>query len=96
MNRTIERAPTIPSDGMMLEVTARLINTVIRAMVMIETPNGTEFITPMKVLLYIKKMKSSNAKTKPIASSMSKIDISSNVILFTLGKPLKQPVWKKR
>ncbi len=51
LNLTMLRAPTMPRERMMLEVTAMMIRVVIMAMATRETLKLREYITPLKVFL---------------------------------------------
>ena len=77
LKRTMDRAPTIPRDRMMFDVIARIIRVVIMVMAIIETPKDAEYITPEKVFLYTKKMKSPIAKAISIATKTSTIENST-------------------
>ena len=49
-NRTMERAPTIPSDRMTLDVTARMMSVVMRVSAISDMPKVSEYMTPLNVL----------------------------------------------
>ena len=51
LKRTIERAPTIPSDNTILDVTANMIKVVIKQSAKSDIAKLSEYITPLKVFL---------------------------------------------
>ena len=54
--RTIDNAPTIPNDKTTLEVTAKITTVVIIVIAIKVTPKLDEYITPVNVFLYTKKI----------------------------------------
>lgn len=83
LNRTIESAPTIPRERTTLEVTARIRTVVIIVSATRVTPKEEEIITPLKLFLYTKKIKS------PIQNErISAMVISRILTLVTFSKKL--------
>ena len=73
-NLTIDRAPTIPSDKTTLDVTASIINVVTNVIAIKDVPKFAEYITPLKVFLYIIKINIPIAKAKVRAINVSNIE----------------------
>ena len=53
LNLTMESAPTIPRESMILDVTASMSSEVIMQRAMSVAPNPAEYMTPVQQLLYI-------------------------------------------
>lgn len=71
--RTIDNAPTIPSERTTFDVTARISTFVIIVRAISVTPNEDEYITPLYVFLYTIKINKPMAKDKTSVIIISKI-----------------------
>ena len=84
--RTIDSAPTMPSESTTLDVTARMTKALIIVSATSEMPKASEAITPWLVLLYTKRINSPSAKDSSIAISRS---IGDTAAKFSRNEDLK-------
>jgi len=86
LKRTIDNAPTIPSDNTTFDVTASITKVVSTVSATKDTLNGLEYITPIKVFLYIKYI---NIPTKKAAPKAKVLSIIENPETFSIKLDLK-------
>ena len=84
--RTIDSAPTMPSDSTTLLVTARMTILVIIVSATSVPPKEEEYITPEYVFLYTKKM---NMPTPKASSSAMTISTTDTLVTFSRNEDLK-------